>query len=89
MFAAAAKKAQSNDPVKIARAMEGMKMTTSLGDVEMRADNHQLLQPLFVSTLARNVKYDSEGTGFGWKTNAKVEAKATALPTTCKMERPK
>ena len=89
MFAAAAKKARSNDPVKVARAMEGMKMTTSLGDVEMRADNHQLLQPLFVSTLARNVKYDSEGTGFGWKTNAKVEAKATALPTTCKMERPK
>ena len=46
MFAAAAKKAQSNDPVKIARALEGMKMSTSLGDVEMRADNHQILQPL-------------------------------------------
>ena len=89
MFAAAAKKAQSNDPVKVARAMEGMKMTTSLGDVEMRADNHQLLQPLFVSTLARNVKYDSEGSGLGWKTDAKVEGKATALPTTCKMDRPK
>jgi branched-chain amino acid transport system substrate-binding protein len=89
MFAVAAKKAQSNDPVKIARALEGMKMTTSLGDVEMRADNHQLLQPLYVSTLARNVKYDSEGTGLGWKTYAKVEGKATALPTTCKMERPK
>jgi branched-chain amino acid transport system substrate-binding protein len=89
MFAVAAKKAQSNDPVKIARALEGMKMTTSLGDVEMRADNHQLLQPLYVSTLARNVKYDSEGTGLGWKTDAKVEGKATALPTTCKMDRPK
>ena len=56
MFAAAAKKAQSNDPVKVARALEGMKMTTSLGEVEMRADNHQILQPLFVSTLARNVE---------------------------------
>jgi branched-chain amino acid transport system substrate-binding protein len=89
MLAAAAKKTQSNDPVKVARAMEGMKMTTSLGDVEMRADNHQLLQPLYVSTLARNVKYDSEGTGLGWKTDAKVEGKATALPTTCKMDRPK
>jgi branched-chain amino acid transport system substrate-binding protein len=89
MFAAAAKKAKSNDPVKIARALEGMKMTTSLGEVEMRADNHQLLQPLYVSTLARNVKYDSEGTGLGWKTDAKVDGKATALPTTCKMDRPK
>jgi branched-chain amino acid transport system substrate-binding protein len=89
LLAAAAKKAQSNDPVKVARAMEGMKMQTSLGDVEMRADNHQVLQPLFVSTLSRNVKYDVEGSGLGWKTDAKVDGKATALPTTCKMERPK
>ena len=32
-------------------ALEGMKMPTSLGEVEMRADNHQILQPLYVSTL--------------------------------------
>ena len=89
MFAAAAKNAKSNDPVKVARAMEGMKMATSLGEVEMRADNHQILQPLYVSTLSKNVKYDSEDTGLGWKTDAKVEGKATALPTTCRMERPK
>ena len=89
MFAAAAKKAQSNDPVKVARALEGMKMATPLGEVEMRADNHQILQPLYVSTLAKGVKYDSEDTGLGWKTDAKVDGKATALPTTCKMDRPK
>jgi len=89
MFAAAAKKAQSNDPVKIAKALEGMKMPTSLGEVEMRADNHQMLQPLYVSTLSKNTKYDVEDSGLGWKSDAKVDAKATALPTTCKMERPK
>ena len=89
MFAAAAKKTQSNDPVKVAKALEGMKMPTSLGEVEMRADNHQMLQPLFVSTLAKNVKYDVEDSGLGWKTDARVDGKATALPTTCKMERPK
>ncbi len=89
MFAAAAKKAQSNDPVKMARALEGMKLQTSLGDVEMRADNHQILQPLYVSTLSKGVKYDAEGTSLGWKTDAKVDGKATALPTTCQMERPK
>ena len=89
MFAAAAKKAQSNDPVKVAKALEGMKMSTSLGEVEMRADNHQLLQPLYVSTLLKNTKYDVEDSGLGWKSDAKVEGKATALPTTCKMERPK
>ena len=89
MFAAAAKKAQSNDPAKVARALEGMKMATPLGEVEMRADNHQILQPLYVSTLARGQKYDAEGTGLGWRTDIKVDGKATALPTTCKMERPK
>jgi len=89
MFAAAAKKAGSNDPVKVARALEGMKMTTSLGEVEMRADNHQILQPLYVSTLVKGPKYDAEGTGLGWKSDAKVDGKSTALATTCKMERPR
>ena len=88
MFAAAAKKAQSNDPVRVAKALEGMKIMTPLGEAEMRADNHQVLQPLYVSTLSRKMKYDVEDTGLGWKTDAKVEGKATALPTTCKMQRP-
>ena len=89
MFAAAAKQAKSNDPAKVARALEGMKLATALGDVEMRADNHQLLQPLFISTLSDKMKFDVEKTGLGFKTDAKIEAKATALPTTCKMQRPK
>jgi branched-chain amino acid transport system substrate-binding protein len=85
---AAAKKAKSNDPVKLARALEGMKMNTSLGPIEMRADNHQLLQPLIVSTLSDKTKYDVEGSGLGFVTDAKIDAKDTALPTTCKMQRP-
>jgi branched-chain amino acid transport system substrate-binding protein len=88
MFAAAAKKAQSNQPVKVAKALEGMTMTTPLGEVQMRADNHQIIQPLYVSTLSKNMKYDVEETGLGWKTDAKVDARSTALSTTCKMERP-
>ncbi|HVP89126.1 MAG TPA: branched-chain amino acid ABC transporter substrate-binding protein [Casimicrobiaceae bacterium] len=88
MFAAAAQKAKSNDPVKVARALEGMKWTSSVGEVEMRADNHQLLQPLFVATFTDGVKYDVEKTGLGFKTDIKVNAKDTALPTTCQMQRP-
>jgi branched-chain amino acid transport system substrate-binding protein len=88
MFAAAAARAKSNDPVKVAKALEGLKMTTTVGDVEMRADNHQLLQPLFVSTFADNVKFDVEKTGLGFKTDAKINAKDTAMPTTCQMQRP-
>jgi branched-chain amino acid transport system substrate-binding protein len=88
MFAAAAQKAKSNDPVKIARALEGMKLTTSVGEVEMRADNHQLLQPLFVATFTDGVKFDVEKTGLGFKTDIKLNAKDTAMPTTCQMQRP-
>ena len=85
---AAAKKAKSNDPVKLARALEGMKADTPLGTIEMRADNHQLLQPLFISTLSDKTKYDVEGSGLGFVTDAKIDADKTALPTTCKMQRP-
>ena len=44
---------------------------------------------LRLDAVAKGVKYDGEDTGLGWKTDAKVDGKATALPTTCKMERPK
>ena len=88
MFAAAAAKAKSNDPVKVARALEGMKINTSVGEVEMRADNHQLLQPLFVATFTEGVKHDVEQTGLGFRTDSKINAKDTALPTTCQMQRP-
>jgi branched-chain amino acid transport system substrate-binding protein len=88
MIAAAASKAKSNDPVKLAKALEGMKVSTTVGEAEMRADNHQLLQPMFVSTWSDNVKFDVEKTGLGFKTDVKLNAKDTALPTTCKMQRP-
>jgi branched-chain amino acid transport system substrate-binding protein len=61
---------------------------TTVGEVEMRADNHQVLQPMFVSTMSDNVKFDVERTGLGFKTDAKIDGKEMALPTTCKMQRP-
>ena len=88
LFAAATAKAKSNDPVKVAKALEGLKITTTVGDVEMRADNHQVLMPMFVSTFSDNVKFDTEKTGLGFKTDVKINGKDMALPTTCKMQRP-
>ena len=62
------------------------------GEVVMRADNHQLIQPLFISTYSKvdgtDVKFDVERTGNGFKTDRRIEGKDTMLPTTCKMERP-
>jgi branched-chain amino acid transport system substrate-binding protein len=89
LLVAAAAKAKSNDPAKLARALEGMTLDTVLGPMEMRADNHQLLQPLFVSTLSDKVKNGIEGTNLGFSTDRKIDARDTALPTTCKMQRPR
>jgi branched-chain amino acid transport system substrate-binding protein len=88
LFAAAATKAKSNDPVKVAKALEGLKITEPVGEIEMRADNHQILMPMYVSTFSDNVKYDVEKTGLGFKTDVKINGKDMALPTTCKMQRP-
>lgn len=91
MLAKAMNQAKSTDPAKVAKALEGMKHQGITGEVEMRADNHQLVQPLFISSFvkagSKGVKYDVERTGMGFKTEGRIEAKDTALPTTCKMER--
>jgi branched-chain amino acid transport system substrate-binding protein len=62
------------------------------GPVQMRADNHQLIQPLFIGSVAKvdgkAVKFDWDHSGMGWKMDRRIEGKDTAMSTTCKMERP-
>lgn len=89
MLAAAINKAGSTDPLKIALALEGLTAKDPLGhDYVMRAEDHQLMEPLYAAKFTRDVKYDSENTGLGWKTISMVEGPALAQPTTCKMKRP-
>ena len=92
MFAAAAEKAKSLDPVKVAGALEDMKFAVmNGGEGIMRKDDHQFFQPMYISSLGARSdkeKFDEEKTGWGWRMVAKVETKDTMLPTTCKMQRP-
>lgn len=92
MLAKAMNDAKSVDPLKVARALEDMKYQSDTGEVWMRADDHQLMQPIYLATFTKtggkDVKIDAEGTGFGWKTDARVETADTVMPTTCKMDRP-
>jgi branched-chain amino acid transport system substrate-binding protein len=92
MLARAMEQAKSTDPAKVGKALEGMKLNGPAGEVTMRADNHQLVQPLFISTYSKadgkDVKNDVERTGNGFKTDRRIEAKDTMQPTTCKMQRP-
>ena len=92
MLAAAADKAKSLDPVKVADALEGMEFDVFDGGKGfMRKDDHQFFQPIYISSFGdRTAKepFDEEKTGWGWKVVAKVDTPSTVLPTTCKMERP-
>lgn len=84
--------AKSTDPVKVAFAMEGQKFKTLNGDVEMRKSDHQLQQPLYVATWVKannkDVKFDQENTGYGWRTDQKIDAFVASQPTSCAMKRP-
>src|SRR6478672_9206604 len=92
MLAAAADKAKSVDPVKVALALEGMEFEVfDGGKGMMRKDDHQFFQPIYISSLGERTEkepFDEEKTGWGWKLVAKIDTPATVLPTTCKMERP-
>ena len=96
MLAEASSKAKSVEPKAVAYALEGMRHTTEFGDVEMRKQDHQLIQPLYLSTVyktaakggPKEVKYDVEKTGLGFKTDARLEAFTSAQFTSCNMKRP-
>jgi branched-chain amino acid transport system substrate-binding protein len=96
MLVAAMEKARSTDPVDVAKALEGLRLEapalTGFHQGVMRASDHQFIQPLYVSGMQRvgdpGVRFDNEGSGYGFRTLRYVEPKATEQPTTCRMERP-
>jgi branched-chain amino acid transport system substrate-binding protein len=92
MLVGAIESARNTDPLKVARALEGLSYLSPTGPALMRKEDHQLIQPLYLATFTKagvpGVKYDAEGTGFGWKTKARIEPDGTALPSTCQMTRP-
>lgn len=92
MLAGAIEQAQSTDPLRVAYALEGLRLQSNMGEVWMRPDDHQLFEPLFVVSLTRvngrDVKYGLEGTQTGTRTLARLEATDTIVPTRCEMKRP-
>ena len=92
MLVKAFNKAGKAEPKAVAYALEGMEHDTYYGKVIMRADDHQLYQPMFISTMVKagndKVPFDVEKTGLGWRTDMRVDTETTMRPTVCKMERP-
>mgnify|MGYP002701053634 CR=1 FL=1 len=89
MIDAAAEKADSTDPVKVAFALEDLSIETTTGEVVMRKSDHQMQLPLFISVLKDDMEYGAEGTDFNFHKIAEISRDDVTLPTTCKMRRPK
>ena len=58
----------------------------------MRATDHQLLQPLWISSWTKvggPNKFDIEKTGYTWKTEVAYPTYVASQPTSCTMKRPR
>ncbi|GAA7754986.1 MULTISPECIES: branched-chain amino acid ABC transporter substrate-binding protein [Cupriavidus] len=91
MLARAIERAGSTDAVAVGYALEDMRFTNAFHEATVRAGDHQVLQPLYVSVMAKqggDVRFDNEGSGYGFRTVKKLKTAQTTLPTTCRMERP-
>ena len=82
---------KSTDPAKVAAAMEGLKFKSFNGEVEMRKNDHQLQQGLYVSVWKKadaKAPYSVENTGYNFQTVKYYEPYVASTPTSCQMKRP-
>lgn len=83
---------KSAETKTIAAQLEGMTFKVLAGgEAYMRKDDHQFFQPMYISSLGpltKDMPFDSENTGWGWKQAGVVSAKESEVPTSCKMDRP-
>ena len=73
-----------------AKALETTKIKTSMGETSMRAQDHQMLFPVVVSTVARDAAYKVDDTDMGFKPVKLFTAAEASTPpqASCKMQRP-
>ena len=84
-------KTGSTDPVKVAAALEGMKLKSFNGEVEMRKSDHQLQQGLYITKWQKaggKFPYDAENTGYTFAPVKYYEPYVASTPTSCQMKRP-
>ncbi|MEO8544958.1 MAG: branched-chain amino acid ABC transporter substrate-binding protein, partial [Burkholderiaceae bacterium] len=80
------------DVLAIARTLEKVSVNLQGQRGQMRASDHQFQQPLVVGVMDRagtpGVKFDVEGSGYGFRVVKTIAAAAAEQPTSCKMQRP-
>ena len=92
MLAQALARAGSAQPAAVARALDGMRFDDGFHPSWMRADDHQLIQPLYVMEMDKagtpGVRFDNEGSGYGFRTVLALPPERTVPPAVCRMKRP-
>ena len=85
-------RAGSTEAAAVATQLAGARVELSGQRGAMRAADHQFQQTLVVGVMDRQgapgVKFDVEGTGYGFRVIQVVSAEDAQLPTTCRMIRP-
>jgi branched-chain amino acid transport system substrate-binding protein len=91
-LAQAIEKAGSLNLVAVARALEKTSVSLQGQGGAMRASDHQFQQQLVVGVMDRQgapgVKFDVEGSGYGFRVIKTITPAKAELPTSCKMARP-
>ena len=90
-LAQAIEKAATLDAVRVASALENVVVSFHGQRGAMRASDHQFQQPLVVGMMDRQgapgVKFDVEGSGYGFRVIKTIQPAQAEMPTTCKMAR--
>jgi branched-chain amino acid transport system substrate-binding protein len=85
-------KAATLDVVALATALENAQVNMAGQGGRMRAADHQFQQPLVVAVMDKagqpGVRFDVEGSGYGFRVIRQVTAAQAQQPHTCKMQRP-
>nr|WP_321576198.1 branched-chain amino acid ABC transporter substrate-binding protein [Ramlibacter aquaticus] len=84
--------AGGTEAVAVARQLEHAQVSMAGQTGTMRASDHQFQQPLVVGLMDRQgapgVKFDVEGSGYGFRVVKVLSPAQAEMPTTCRMQRP-
>ena len=84
-------KAGTTEAVPLVHALEQVRLTFAGQSGFMRAEDHQFQQPLVVGLIDRQgtpgVKFDVEGSGYGFRTVRILSAQQAEMPASCRMVR--
>ena len=84
--------ARSAEALAVARQLENARIERFGQAAQMRASDHQFQQPLVVGVMDRQgtpgVKFDVEGSGYGFRVVKTLTPAQAEQPTRCNMQRP-